>query len=90
LVFNIVVFQAEQCSTGLGTSSVTVKNLGTITEKCLEIIKDQVTPLENRFDSSSEYIEVEHHQSSDFQSLSETVYSLSMKIAWIRSSKHNW
>jgi hypothetical protein len=85
----LVVLQADQYSTGLGTSDVTVKNLGTISEKCLEVIKDQVTPLENRFDSSSEYIEVEHHQPSDSQSLSETLYSLSMKIAWIRSSKHN-
>jgi hypothetical protein len=80
LVFNIVVLQAEQYSTGLGTSGVTVKNLGIITEKCLEIIKDQVTPLENRFDSSAEFIEVievELHQSSGSQSCIETVGSRS-------------
>jgi hypothetical protein len=54
--FMLFFLQAEQYSTGLGTAGVSIPSLGIITEKCLAIIKDQVTPIENRFDSSSVYL----------------------------------
>jgi hypothetical protein len=54
--FHDVFLQVVQYSTGFGTAGASIRSLGIITEKCLAIIIHQVTPIENRFDSSSVHL----------------------------------